>query len=56
MRKFTLNSYFEMIDMEDRVYRNKYAVRAAIGMIKVAKKATKLNAQEEVAKMKPEID
>jgi hypothetical protein len=45
-----------MIDMEDRVYRNKYAVRAAIGMIKVAKKVTKLNAQEEVTKMKPEID
>jgi peptide alpha-N-acetyltransferase len=56
MRKYTLNSYFEMIDMEDRVYRNKYAVRAAIGMIKVARKATKLNAQEEVAKMKPEIE
>ena len=56
MRKYTLNSYFEMIDMEDRVYRNKYAVRAAIGMIKVARKATKLNAQEEVANMKPEIN
>lgn len=56
MRKYTLNSYFEMIDMEDRVYRNKYAVRAAIGMIKVARKATKLNAQEEIANMKPEIN
>ena len=56
MRKYTLNSYFEMIDMEDLVYRNKYAVRAAIGMIKVARKATKLNAQEEVANMKPEIN
>jgi N-alpha-acetyltransferase 15/16, NatA auxiliary subunit len=44
MRKFTLNSYFEMIDMEDRVYRNKYAVRAAIGMMQIAKKATSLNA------------
>ena len=56
MRKFTLNSYFEMIDMEDRVYRNKYAVRAAIGIMRVAKKATGLNAQEEVAKLKPEVD
>lgn len=56
MRKFTLNSYFEMIDMEDRVYRNKYAVRAAIGMMRVAKKASGINAQEEVAKLKPEVD
>jgi hypothetical protein len=45
-----------MIDMEDRVYRNKYAVRAAIGMIKVARKASKINAQEEIDKLKPEID
>lgn len=56
IRKFTLHSYFEMIDMEDRVYRNKYAVRAAIGMIKVARKAAKLNAQEEIAKLKPEVE
>ena len=56
IRKFTLHSYFEMIDMEDRVYRNKYAVRAAIGMIKVARKASKINAQEEIEKLKPEID
>jgi peptide alpha-N-acetyltransferase len=44
MRKYTLNSYFEMLAMEDRVYKNKYAIRAAIGMIKVARKAAKLNA------------
>ena len=56
MRKYTLNSYFEMIEMEDRVYRNKYAVRAALGVIKVARKALKLNAQEEIASLKPEID
>jgi peptide alpha-N-acetyltransferase len=56
IRKFTLNSYFEMLEMEDQVYCNKYAIRAALGMLKAAKKAAKLNAQEELAKLKPEID
>lgn len=42
--------------MEDHVYRNKYAVRAAIGMIKTARRALKLNAQEELEKLKPEVE
>jgi hypothetical protein len=51
LRKFAINAYFEMLDMEDHVYRNKFAVTAAIGMIKVSKKAAKLNAAEEIAKL-----
>jgi N-alpha-acetyltransferase 15/16, NatA auxiliary subunit len=56
IRKFTLNSYFEMIQMEDKVYKNKFAVRAAIGMLKVAKKTEGLDRTAELAKLKPEID
>lgn len=55
IRKFTLNAYFEMIAMEDKVYKNKFAVQAALGIIKVAKKANKLNLAEEIAKLKPEV-
>jgi len=54
--KYTLNSYFEMVAMEDRVYQNKFAVKAAIGMIKVAKKAVKLDTAQELAKLKPEVE
>ena len=43
LRKFCINAYFEMIEMEDRLHQNKYAVRAALGMIKTARKALKLN-------------
>lgn len=45
-----------MIEMEDHVYRNKYAVRAALGTIKVARKVNKLNREEELAKLKPEVE
>lgn len=45
-----------MIAMEDQVYKNKFAVRAALGMIKTAKKVAKLNAEEELKKLKPEIE
>ncbi len=45
-----------MMDMEDHLYLNKYAVRAALGMIKTAKKAIKMNTQDELAKLKPEIE
>jgi N-alpha-acetyltransferase 15/16, NatA auxiliary subunit len=56
LRKFAINAYFEMLDMEDNIYCNKFAVQAALGMIKVAKKASKLNAAEEIARIKPEIE
>lgn len=56
MRKFTISSYFEMIKMEDKVYRNKFAVKAAIGMLRVAKKAAKVDTKEELAKLKPEAE
>lgn len=55
MRKFTIQSYFEMLAMEDKVYRNKFAVKAAFGTIKVARKAAKLNAAEELKALEPEI-
>jgi peptide alpha-N-acetyltransferase len=44
IRKYTLSSYFEMIKMEDRVYHNKFAVKAAIEVIRLANRAAKLNA------------
>jgi N-alpha-acetyltransferase 15/16, NatA auxiliary subunit len=56
VRKFTLSSYFEMLAMEDRIYQNKFAVKAALGMLRVAKKASKLDAKEELARLKPEVE
>jgi len=56
LRKFAINAYFEMLEMEDRVYRNKYAVRAALGTIKVFRRVSKLNKEEELAKLKPEVE
>lgn len=41
MRKYTLNSYFQMLDMEDNIYRQKNAVNAAIGLIKTMNKVNK---------------
>lgn len=55
IRKFTLSSYFEMIAMEDRIYQNKFAVKAAIGTLKTAKRAAKLSQAEELEKLKPEV-
>lgn len=49
MRKYTLNAYFQMIEMEDNIYKNKNAVRAAIGIIKTMKKVDK-NREEEQKK------
>jgi hypothetical protein len=37
-----------MINMEDKIYKSKFAIKAALGTIKVAKKAVKLNVQEEL--------
>ena len=39
MRKFTLFAYIEMIDMEDRIYKNNFAVKAALGLIRALKKS-----------------
>lgn len=44
-----------MIEMEDRIYKNKFAVKAAIGIIKVMKKIEPIK-EEELAKLKPEIE
>ena len=46
MRKYTLNSYFQMLDMEDNIYRNKNAVTAAIGLIRTMNKVNKNLEQE----------
>lgn len=43
-----------MIDMEDKVYKNKYAVKCALGMIKTLRKVEKVKT-EESEKMKPEM-
>lgn len=55
IRKFTLNSYFEMIDMEDDLYKSKYAISSTIGMIKVMKKIDLIK-EAELEKIKPEIE
>ena len=55
IRKYTLNSYFEMVAMEDKVYKNKFAVKAALGMLKAAKKAEKVDRAAEIEKLKPEM-
>ena len=46
MRKFTIFAYFEMIEMEDKIYRNEYAVQAALGLIKSLKKVEKIKEEE----------
>jgi N-alpha-acetyltransferase 15/16, NatA auxiliary subunit len=42
IRKYTLNSYFEMLEMENDLYKNKHAVKAAIGFLKVMKKVSSI--------------
>jgi hypothetical protein len=55
MRKYTLNSYFQMLDMEDEMHRNKNAVRAAIGLIRTMNKVNKIK-EAELEKLKPEAE
>jgi cytidylate kinase len=43
-----------MIAMEDKVYKNMFAVKAALGMLQAAKKAEKLDRAAELEKLKPE--
>lgn len=42
MRKFTFKSYDDMIKMEDDLYKNPYAIKSAIGIIKVLSKLSKI--------------
>jgi len=44
-----------MLDMEDNIYTNKNAVKAAIGIIKTLKKVDQ-NREEEEKKFQPEFD
>ena len=44
-----------MLEFEDDLYNNKYAVNSTIGMIKVMKKVDKIK-DEELKKIKPEIE
>ena len=38
MRKFTLGSYFQMMELQDTLYKNKYAVKSVLQMIKIFSK------------------
>lgn len=42
-----------MLDMEDNVYKNKYAVKSALGSIKVLRKLSKIQ-KEELERFNPE--
>ena len=44
-----------MLNMEDNIYTNKYAVASAIGIIKVMKKVDTIK-EEELKKLKPEVE
>lgn len=44
-----------MVEMEDKIYKNKFAVKAAIGMIKTMKRVDPIK-EEELAKLKPEYE
>ena len=46
MRKFTIFAYFQLLEMEDKIYKNVYAVKAALGMIKALRKASKVKEEE----------
>ena len=47
MRKYTIFAYFEMLDMEDKLYQNKFAVKAAVGLISALNKVVKHKEEEE---------
>ena len=47
MRKYTIFAYFEMLDMEDKLYQNKFAVKAAVGLISTLNKVVKHKEEEE---------
>jgi N-alpha-acetyltransferase 15/16, NatA auxiliary subunit len=55
IRKYTLNSYLQMIDMSDQMHRNKNAVRAALGAIRTLSKVNKIRTQE-LEKLQPEFE
>lgn len=55
MRKYTLQAYFEMIEMEDHIYQNKFAVKAAVGIINTMMKLESIK-DEELEKVKPEFE
>jgi hypothetical protein len=44
-----------MLEFEDDLYNNKFAVTSTIGMIKVMKKIDRIK-EEELKKIKPEIE
>ena len=46
MRKFTIFAYFEMIEMEDKIYKNEFSVKAALGLIRSLKKVEKIKEEE----------
>jgi hypothetical protein len=44
-----------MVKMEDNIYKNKYAVRSAIGIIQILNKINKIR-DAEYEKFKPELE
>ena len=55
MRKFTFRAYEEMIDMEDKIYENKFGQKACVGLIRCAKEVLK-NREEWEEKFKPQLE
>ena len=47
MRKYTIFAYFEMLEMEDKLYQNKFASKAAVGLIASLNKLVKNKEEEE---------
>eukprot|EP00350_Pseudokeronopsis_sp_OXSARD2_P007658 CAMPEP_0170568452 /NCGR_PEP_ID=MMETSP0211-20121228/81211_1 /TAXON_ID=311385 /ORGANISM="Pseudokeronopsis sp., Strain OXSARD2" /LENGTH=185 /DNA_ID=CAMNT_0010890355 /DNA_START=1156 /DNA_END=1713 /DNA_ORIENTATION=- len=45
IRRFTVGAYFQMLEMEEQLYKSKYAKKCAIGTLKCLKKVSKLSEQ-----------
>jgi len=47
IRKYTIGAYLQMLDMMDNIYRNRNAVRSAVGIIKTMSKVQKVREAEQ---------
>jgi hypothetical protein len=55
MRKMTINAYFQLVEMGDKLFKNKQAVRSALGIMKTMEKAQKKK-ESELAVVNPEME
>jgi peptide alpha-N-acetyltransferase len=55
IRKYTITAYFQMLDMMENIYRNRNAVRAALGIIKTMSKVQMIREEEE-KQFEPEFE